>query len=131
MLPTLSAAGSHLDLRRPAPSGRAGRALDDEITTVGTLPDRGRLALGADCDLRVLYEAVPRLGDADRRRPGPTGWKGRSLDPTALDPGPTAIGRPACPDRRRVALGIHCHLWPIGPYSSRRVGDWLRPDPSG
>ena len=67
MLPTPSVTGSDVDRRRPAPSGRAGRALDDEITAVGPLPDRGRLALGAERDLRVLYEAMPRLGDADRR----------------------------------------------------------------
>lgn len=48
ILPTPSVTGSDVDRPRPAPSGRAGRALDDEITTVGTLPDRGRLALGAD-----------------------------------------------------------------------------------
>jgi hypothetical protein len=61
MLPTPSVTGSDVGRPRPAPSGRAGRALDDEITTVGTLPDRGHLALRADRDLRVLYVAVPAL----------------------------------------------------------------------
>src|SRR4051794_21692096 len=76
MLPTPSVTGGDVDRPRPAPSGQTGRALDNEITAVRTLPDRGRVALGADSDLRVLYEAVPRPGDADRRRPGPAGRAG-------------------------------------------------------
>ena len=103
MLPAPSVTGSEVDWPRPVPSGRAGRALDDEILAVGALPDRGRLALRADRDLRVLYEAVPRLGDADRRRPGPTGRAGRSLNPTALDPRSDGH-RTALPAQTAVAL---------------------------